>query len=463
MIKQIKTDIPAYTQYAHSLESLSADEKNLVAELIEISKLIGPVFKKQENLNFPGANFYPSDVTVEELQMAGEKDPSILNPYTIVKRNKEGNLFSVPYAEEYKEEFKEIAERLMKVSHLSSRIKGYDAFAQYLSTASKAFARELDFSYVMEDFMKTRDNKVDFLVGPFEAYIDGLMNIKCAIDADIRVMTEDEYYTKEYIDLVKKTVPSGGLYSKTQNGDGEVELYARIDDVVVYAGSESDFITSGASYPSSSELAKRLGIKTIVYTTGIKHKLLERGMPFYDKVFSKKIINTFNQELLVDGAIRRTFLHELTEGYTNLRYDLNVFGDNHLPIQELNADMTSLKVCGIHMLTGATTDDQLRATILAFIIRSIIDYNGLSKSAHNMPYVIGRSIAIKRMFENGAISKSRFLASRFSIDFYKAYKVIEELSDEVLKVIVSGDFEVGNQYVADNSNINIFKEFEHLL
>lgn len=289
MIKQKKTNIPAYTEYAQSLENLSADEKDLVKELIEIAKLIGPIFKKQENLNYAGANFYPADVTVEELQAAAEKDPMILNPYTIVKRDSKGSLYAVPYSEEYKDDFKDISERLMKVAHLSSKIKGYDSFSEYLTTASKAFAGELDFSYVLEDFLKTRDNKVDFLIGPFEPYIDGLMNIKCAIDADIRVMTDDEYYTSEYIELIKKTVPSGGLVSKGTNGNG-IELYARIDDVVVYAGSEADFITSGASYPSSSELAKKYGIKTIVYTTGIKHKLFERGMPFYDKVFSKKLL-----------------------------------------------------------------------------------------------------------------------------------------------------------------------------
>lgn len=60
MIKQKKTNIPAYTEYAQSLENLSADEKDLVKELIEIAKLIGPIFKKTRKLELCRCKFLSS-------------------------------------------------------------------------------------------------------------------------------------------------------------------------------------------------------------------------------------------------------------------------------------------------------------------------------------------------------------------------------------------------------------------
>lgn len=460
MIKQIKTNDPAYREYHTNLENLTSEELELIEILKKASKQVGLIYKKQENPNFDGANFYPHDATREEIEEAAKKDKMILDPYTVVKRNSDGSLYAVPFHEEYKDDFKPLIKLLEEAIEFSSKMKGYDSFGAYLNTAIKAFKGELNNSYVLEDYIKVTGNNVDFLIGFLEPYSDRLFNMKCPFDSDVRVKAPGSYYTKEYLEIAWNTISSGGSIA---NKDEQSKVTIRVDSVICYAGSAADFITSGANYPMEVEQMKRQGLKILIYTTGIKHKLFDKGIDIFDGVFSSQLKNQFNESMLVDGFIRRTMMHEIAEAVTKYSYDLSKFQDYNLPLQELNADMMSLKILGIHMLTGATTDEQLRSAILAFVIRSIIDYKNLMQTSQNNIYATARSAVIKRMLETGAIYKPKFLPSKFNVDFYKAYKVIEALADEVHAVIASEDREEGEKYIKQNVNINIFKEFEHLI
>ena len=76
---------------------LSSKEKVLFRKLIKAAELIAPIYLKQKNDKYPGANFYPKDATKEEIQKAAEDNPLILNPYTMVERDRLGKLIAIPY------------------------------------------------------------------------------------------------------------------------------------------------------------------------------------------------------------------------------------------------------------------------------------------------------------------------------------------------------------------------------
>ncbi|MDO8498891.1 MAG: hypothetical protein Q7S44_03840, partial [bacterium] len=66
-------------EFNPKLPKLSSNEKTVLKLLVEAGKLIAPLYKLQENQNFPGANFYPHDVSKEEISKAAKKDPEILS------------------------------------------------------------------------------------------------------------------------------------------------------------------------------------------------------------------------------------------------------------------------------------------------------------------------------------------------------------------------------------------------
>ena len=64
-----------------------------------------------------GANYYPKDMTKEEFEKAEFENKGSI--YTFVRRDKSGNLYSIPYYKYFKKEVKEVSDLLIKASKLA--------------------------------------------------------------------------------------------------------------------------------------------------------------------------------------------------------------------------------------------------------------------------------------------------------------------------------------------------------
>src|SRR5690606_16431863 len=72
-----------------------------------------------------GANFYPADMTAEEFEKANLPQGS--NPYTIVRRDENGKLYTIPYHEHFKSQIKKAADLLRRAASFAddSGLKKY--------------------------------------------------------------------------------------------------------------------------------------------------------------------------------------------------------------------------------------------------------------------------------------------------------------------------------------------------
>src|SRR3990167_3162951 len=71
---------------------LSKDEKKILPILANASLLVGELYLQQEKdqEKYPGAAFYPPDVSDEEIEEAARKNPQILSPFTIIEKDSKG-------------------------------------------------------------------------------------------------------------------------------------------------------------------------------------------------------------------------------------------------------------------------------------------------------------------------------------------------------------------------------------
>ena len=83
-------------------KELSQKEKALFGKLTSAAELIAPLYSKQKNNKYPGANFFPHNATKEEIKKANKKNPAILDPYTFIERDKSGKLIAVPFHIKFK-------------------------------------------------------------------------------------------------------------------------------------------------------------------------------------------------------------------------------------------------------------------------------------------------------------------------------------------------------------------------
>jgi len=147
----IRPEIYAPFKLTTDISMLSESEKKMIPLLIEAAKIMDGLFWKQaymgdkdslmatidnadaqkfvqinyglwdrlaENRPFMegvgekplGANFYPTDMTKEEYEAFDNKTK--LSLYTLLRRDADGNLITVPYNEEYKVELEKAVEEL---------------------------------------------------------------------------------------------------------------------------------------------------------------------------------------------------------------------------------------------------------------------------------------------------------------------------------------------------------------
>lgn len=159
-------------------------------KMLELSALIGRVadqiYDRQDNDSCPGCNFYPHDATAEEILAAGESDPSLLNINTLVKRDRAGKLFSVPYVEEYRQELAQINGALRQMAALTTNTGYRDyllAKAKYFETGTDGDRERADRLWCAYGWVPIEQILIDE-----EVYDDRLLGKKGAIEAKAVVM-----------------------------------------------------------------------------------------------------------------------------------------------------------------------------------------------------------------------------------------------------------------------------------
>ena len=83
-----------------------------------------------------GANFYPGDMTKEEFSSFNSDNKTSL--YTLIKRNEDGNLESVPYHLFFKEQTTRASELLLKAAELAED----QGFKKYLKLRAEALSTD---------------------------------------------------------------------------------------------------------------------------------------------------------------------------------------------------------------------------------------------------------------------------------------------------------------------------------
>ena len=167
-IKVFRVD-PSY------LATLKPYEKKILPLLINAAKGVDKIFRLQENSINNGANYYPRDATKSEILEEAEKNPKILSPFTIVKRNKKRKLLAIEYHIAYKKQLTPIADLLIKAAKISDN----NSFKKYLEAAAEAIMTG-NYAKAEKAWLSVKDNNLDIIIGPFERYIDKLFFIKRA-------------------------------------------------------------------------------------------------------------------------------------------------------------------------------------------------------------------------------------------------------------------------------------------
>lgn len=400
----------------------------------------GPWDRLDDNKSFvpdvgpkpPGANFYPPDITLAELEEAAKTNPALKSPYTVVRRDKKGKLEAIPYSKAYAEPLGRAAELLKLASQLSTD----PGLAKYLELRSQALLTD-DYRPSDLAWMDMKDNTLDLVIGPIESYEDQLAGIKTAMEAFVLIKDKEwsarlQRYAA-FLPELQQGLPVPEAYKKEKPG-GSADLGAY--DVVYYAGdANAGGKTIAINLPNDEVVQLQKGTRRLQLKNAMKAKFDAILKPIADLL----IVPEQKDQVTFDAFFGDTMFHEVAhglgikntlDGKTTVREAL---GEHYAALEEGKADVLGLYM--IHTLhakgedVGATPEAS-DVTFVAGIFRSI---RFGAASAHGMANLIRFNF----FEEKGAFRRDA--EGRYQVDYPKLRQATNELSEKILRLQGDGD------------------------
>ena len=436
---------------------LSSIEDPALRRFAEIN--YGPWDRLEDNAPFvpgvgpkpDGANFYPQDASKESLEEAAQSDDAIKGLYTMVRRDVEGGLMTVPYSEAFAEQYQLAADRLRSAAALAE-----DAgLRRYLELRADALLNDDYFASDMA-WMEMKDNGLDVVIGPIETYEDKIFGAKASNEAYVLVKDKEwsgrlARYATMLPDL-QRGLPVADTYkTETPGTDSDLNAY----DVVYYAGDcNAGSKTIAINLPNDEQVQLAKGSRRLQLKNAMRAKFDEILMPLAGEL----IAEDQRSHITFDAFFANTMFHEVAHGL-GIKNTLNGNGTVRQALAEHASALEEGKadVLGLYMVTALHGQGELGeaelmdnyVTFLASIFRSI---RFGSASAHGTANLIRFNF----FAEMGAFSRDE-TSGRYRVDFDKMQEAMNALSERIL--VLQGDGDHGavgafvEQYAVEGSTL----------
>ena len=432
------------------LPKLKSSESQVLKLLIEAAKLVAPIYALQENHKYPGANFYPHEVSKREIEKASKKDPNILSPYTVVE-NQNGKLITIPYHIKYQQLLKPVAQKLIQAAKLTDSRE----FSKRLILQANALL-EGTYDEAVISWMSMEPYILDINIGPVERYDDKLFFVKTAYQAWVGVMDEDNTKkVNEYKKLIfnarrKALMPSEKVdyYDKVQ---------ARVDDLIIFSGLISRTKFVGVNLPNDPALMEKYGSEIAIFKQVNEQRFRKSILPAFNKIFSTSFKKQFSFQELEDGSLYTIVLHELAHTYLRYRNSEKNLNDLFPIIDELAASVMGIKVCGTLLLKDVATPKQLESMMLSFMARSFDLILNKKDDRSIQHYTIGGAIFINYLFESGAVLESQGVSWP---NFTKMFFALSELGSILERLLSSGTRADAEAFIKQYSDMKSLQRFK---
>jgi hypothetical protein len=483
---QDRLDIYKTVTLEADLSHLSSNQKQMLALFIDASKIMDQLFWKQAygqdkktflatisdekvrrfaDINYGpwdrlngdqpflsntsekslGGEFYPSDITKEEFEQANISDKNGL--YSLIRRNDQGKLVSIPYSEAYADEINRVAAILEKAATLADDKE----FSNYLVLRAQAL-RSDDYQASDLAWMDMKNNPIDLVIGPIENYEDQLYGYRAAFESYVLIkdLAWSEKLSKyaSFLPELQKNLPVPVKYKQEMPGaDADLNAY----DVIYYAGhSNAGSKTIAINLPNDEEVQLAKGTRRLQLKNAMRAKFDAIMLPITETL----IVPEQRKNVTFTGFFANTMFHEVAHGL-GIKNTLDGSGtvrgalkEHASALEEGKADILGLYMIRQLLAKGAITDgnlEQYYTTFLAGIFRSV---RFGASSAHGK----ANMVRFNYFNEQGAFNRNE--QGLYSINLDKMTSAIDSLSELILTLQGNGDYQGVAQLVKDKGIID---------
>jgi peptidase M49-like protein len=472
IVSNPRFDIYKKVQLTSDLSHLSDNQRKMVGILIDASKIMDELYWQQaygdknallESIKNPkaryfadinygpwdrlngdkpfidsfsekplGAQFYPADMSKEEFDSAAINDAKGL--YSVIKRDQQRKLFSVPFHELYATKLRMASEKLVEASNFADNAQ----FKNYLIMRAKALTTD-DFQASDFAWMDMKNNPIELVIGPIETYEDLLFGYRAAYEA--YVLIKDLEWSEKlsrfaaFLPKLQTGLPVDEKYKQETPGtDSDLNAY----DVIFYAGhSNAGSKTIAINLPNDEQVQLEKGTRRLQLKNAMKAKFDHILVPISNQLIAKDQ----RQYITFDAFFANTMFHEVAHGL-GIKNTLDGKGTVRNSLKETASSLEEGKadILGLYMVSelfksGDLTDGKIMdnyVTFLAGIFRSV---RFGASSAH------GKANMVRFNFfrELGAFSRDK-KTGLYRVNFDKMTIAMNELSKLILTLQGDGNY-----------------------
>jgi hypothetical protein len=475
----------APTEIGADLSNFSATDRQVLAKLIEASKIIDALFLRQvwagnvamlldlaksstiegrARLHYflinkgpwsrldhdrtfvsgapskpLGANFYPPDASKEELERwirslpEGERTRAT-GFFSVIRRSSDGGFSTVPYSAEYQGELIQVAALLKEAAGLTTD----GSLQSFLMKRAEAF---LSNDYYESDVAWMElDGAIEPTIGPYEVYEDELFNYKAGFESFITVRDEQESaklrkFSGELQDI-ENHLPIDAAFRNPKLG--ALAPIAVVNEIYAAGDANRGVQTAAYNLPNDERVLREKGAKRVMLRNVQDAKFARTLVPI-----SKVVLSAADQaSVSFDAFFTHILVHELMHGVgphnisvggrqTTVRQELK---ETYSALEEAKADISALFAIQ-HMIDkgvlSKSLEEPLYTTFLASAFRSI--RFGINE-AH------GRGIAVQL---NSLLDSSGFVVrgdGTFAVNRSKIKEGVVALTAEIMTIQARGDY-----------------------
>ena len=403
------------------------------------------VFLTQSEKKAHGAEFYPKDMTKAEFEQADLANKDGL--YSMISRNDDGKLVTVAYSELYSDEINRAAAILEKAATFADDKE----FANYLIMRANALRTD-DYQASDLAWMDMKNNPIDVVIGPIENYEDQLFGYRAAFEA--YVLIKDLSWSKklakyaQYLPELQKELPVSKKYkAEVPGSDADLNAY----DVIYYGGhSNAGSKTIAINLPNDEQVQLEKGTRRLQLKNAMRAKFDTIMQPIAETL----IVPEQRKNVTFTGFFANTMFHEVAHGL-GIKNTLNNKGtvrqslkEHASALEEGKADILGLYMVRQLLDKGVITEGTLEeyyTTFMAGIFRSV---RFGASSAHGK----ANMVRFNYFQEAGAFSRNE--QGLYSVNMDKMTAAIDSLSKLILTLQGNGDYQGVNDLVASKGVIS---------
>lgn len=384
-----------------------------------------------------GCNFYPAGMTDDEFK--AWNDPTKTSWYTIITRDENNLLKSVPYHEYYSPKIQEAAGLLRKAAELSDNAE----LKKYLELRAQALETGNYFESDMA-WMDMKSPNIDFIAGPIESYNDDLYGYKTSFESfilikDLEWSKKLERFT-QLLPEMQKSLPVDAKYKKDVPGkDSDIGVYYAL----YYAGDcNAGSKTIAINLPNDKSVNDRKGTRKLQLKNAIQAKFDKILVPIAEILISEEQ----RKHITFNAFFEHTMFHEISHGL-GVSKTINGKGlvtdaikDMHTSLEEGKAD-----ICGLFLVTklnemGEIKGEDLMDNYVTFMAGLFRSSRFGAASAHGK----ANMVAFNYFQEKQAFVRDSKTGT-YKVDFEKMKTAVNDLANMIIVIQGNGDYDAAKK------------------